>query len=131
MSPSAPTSLNADDLLAHVAPDRAQKRAAHDEEQGRRRAEHRQRFPLMAELVDAFRAEGMDPRPVFARNDAGETWGGERDVGGIAIDGDKLAHLPEYEAAWRRILGKQPDNRQTYNQRAQRAIKPNAWRVDE
>jgi hypothetical protein len=61
---------------------------------------------------------------VFARNAAGETWGAERNVGGIAVDCDKLAHLPEFEASWRRFYGKQKDDRKAYNERAQRAIKP-------
>ncbi|SEO63824.1 hypothetical protein SAMN02800692_1538 [Luteibacter sp. UNC138MFCol5.1] len=95
------------------------------------REANRARHPFAMEIVDGLRAVGIKPRVVHAVNAAGEVLGKPPVLPGIGVDGDKLAHLPEYEAAWRRILGKQPDNRQTYNLRAQRAIKPNAWRVDE
>lgn len=110
------------DLLARIEADRQVARQA--------KAELREQFPFMAELTDGLRDAGLKPRPVYATNEKGETWGAPPRVEGMRIDGEKLAHLPEYEAAWRRILGKQPDNRQTYNQRAQRAIKPNAWRFE-
>ena len=130
-APSSP--LKADELLAQVAPDRAQKRAEHTAAQERRRAEYRTRFPLAAELMDVFRSADaslppnqapLSARPVFASNAVGETWGAERDVGGIAVDGDKMAHLPAFEASWRKFYGKHADSRQAYNERAQRAIKP-------
>jgi len=41
-----------------------------------------------------------------------------------AVDGDKMAHLPAFEASWRKFYGKHADSRQAYNERAQRAIKP-------
>ncbi|NII53565.1 hypothetical protein [Luteibacter sp. SG786] len=86
----------------------------------------------MAEIVAAFReASAADPtpprllpRPVYAVNDQGEKWGGAPRVDGLPVDGDKLAHLPEFEASWRRFYAKQSDDRKTYNERMQRAIRP-------
>ncbi|NID15407.1 hypothetical protein [Luteibacter yeojuensis] len=138
MAAAAPVSLKADDLLARVAPDRADKRAEHDAAKAQRRAEYRKRFPLVASMLDTFResdarnpGESLGARPVFARNDAGEAWGAERDVGGMVIDGEKLAHLPEFEASWRRFYAKQPDDRKAYNERAQRGIKPHMRGIEE
>jgi len=131
MKHAAPT-LKASDLLAQVAPDRAQKRDEHEAAQAQRRAEYRARFPLMAEMVDAFRADDAKPenqgdpfsvRPVYAKNAAGEEWGKEPDLG-LAVDGDKLARLPEYEAFWRKSLGKRAETNATYRERMQRAIRP-------
>lgn len=138
MTPKAPVSLKADDLLARVAPDRSDKRVEHAAARAQRRAEYRERFPLMAEVVDVFReddarnpGEACGARPVFARNDTDETWGVEREVDGLVIDGDKLAHLPTFEASWRKFYGKHVDSRQAYNERAKRAIKPNMNRGTE
>lgn len=131
--PTPAPPLKAADLLAQVAPDRAQRRAKDAAAHAKRRAEYRARFPLMADMVDIFRADdtALEPgedalgaKPIFASNQAGETWGCERSVDGFAVDGDKLAHLPAFEASWRKFYGKRADTPATYRERMQRAIKP-------
>lgn len=116
------------DLLSRIEADRAAARAALEQE----RVVLRSKFPFVAEIVATFReASAADPspprllpRPVYAINEQGETWGTALRGEGLPVDGDKLAHLPEFEASWRRFYAKQPDDRKTYNERMQRAIRP-------
>lgn len=84
----------------------------------------RAKFPLMAELIDQFRDAGMDPRPVYAKNAAGEEWGKEPDLG-FVVDGEKLANLPDYQAALHKMAAKRADTEAAYRARMQRAIRPN------
>lgn len=95
------------------------------------RDERRNRFPLMAEFIDMFRAAGMDPKPVHAINGARETWGREPPPEGLAVDGDKLAHLPALEASWRAFFAGQKEDHKTYRERMQRAIRPETRGIDE
>lgn len=102
-------------------------------ERGNAKADRRAQFPFMAELTDLFRAAGMDPRPVYARNDQGETWGNNPDDA-HPFDGATPAQAPgpvyaEYEAFWRKSLGKKAETIATYRERMQRAIKPTTGTV--
>lgn len=116
------------DLLARIEADRVAARAALEDE----RAVLRVKFPLVAEIVDIFRAAAANdstpprllPRPVYATNAQGETWGRKPRLEGLAIDGDKLAHLPEFEASWRAFFAGQKEDHRTYRERMQRAIRP-------
>lgn len=116
------------DLLARIEADRLTARAALADE----RAAMRVKFPFVAEIVDAFReAVAADPdpprllpRPVYATNAHGETWGREPRPEGLAIDGDKIAHLPAFEASWRAFFAKQKEDQKTYRERMHRAIRP-------
>jgi hypothetical protein len=124
--------MKAADLLAQVAPDREARAEAHRAEQQRRRDEHRARFPAMAEMVDMFRAaDAADPahpfngRPVHAMNEQGASWGQLPDQSkSIAVDGDKLAHLTEYQSFWQRFYAKKAENNATYGAGMQRSIRP-------
>lgn len=123
------------DLLSRIEADRTAARAALEQE----RAVLRQRFPYVAALVATFRDAAaaepapprLLPRPVYAVNDQGETWGAPPRLEGFPVDGDKLARLPEFEESWRRFYAKQPDNKTSYNERAQRAIRPHMHRGTE
>lgn len=117
-----PDDLTPDAMMSRLAPsiDRA------TEQRATARADRRAQFPFMAEMTDLFRDAGMDPRPVFARNEAGETWGNEPPSTLDATPDRPMTHrsLTEYEAFWRAFYAKKKDDRRTYNERAQRAIKP-------
>ena len=104
------------DLLSRIEADRTR----HERE----REANRARFPEAMALVDGLREAGFKPKLKHAINAKGEEIGAPPKLPGIGVDGDKLAHLPEYEAFWRRFYGKQKDNYAAYNQRMQRAIKP-------
>ncbi|NID06631.1 hypothetical protein HBF26_17180 [Luteibacter jiangsuensis] len=105
-----------DDLLARIDAERKR----YDQE----REANRARFPFAMSMMDPIRAAGLEPRLKHAVNAAGEELGRPVPLPGIGVDGDKLAHLPEFEASWRRFYAKQPDDRKTYNERMQRAIRP-------
>lgn len=147
MAAGAPVSLKAEDLLARVAPNRVETLVADRVAREAKRAEMREKFPLMAEMVDVFRAfdATRDPydeedkpacaRPVFATNAAGETWGAEPHMPSTIVkDGNWLIERQERiqaaEASWRKFYAKKKDDRRTYNERAQRAIKPHTGRID-
>jgi hypothetical protein len=95
------------------------------------REANRARFPFAMSLIDPVRAAGLEPKLKHAVNAKGEEIGRPVALPGIAVDGDKLAHLPAFEASWRKFYGKHADSRQAYNERAQRAIKPNMFRGTE
>jgi len=123
------------DLLARIEADRLAARAALEGE----RVLMRVKFPLVARIVDVFRAAAASdqtaprllPRPVYAANDAGETWGREPQSEGLAVDGDKLAHLPAFEASWRAFFAGRKEDHKTYRERMQRAIRPETRGIDE
>jgi hypothetical protein len=88
------------------------------------REANRQRHPFAMELFDGLREAGLEPRLKHAVNAAGEELGSLPRVAGFVVDGEKLAHLPEYEAFWQKSLGKKAETNITYRERMQRAIKP-------
>lgn len=104
------------DLLARIATDRLR--------YDREREENRKRFPEAMALGDALRDAGLKPKLKHAVNEAGEQLGAPPKLPGIAVDGDKLAHLTEYQSFWQRFYGKKAENNATYRERMQRAIKP-------
>lgn len=108
------------DLLARIDADRRR----YDDE----RAANRDRHPFAMELFDGLKASGLVPKLKHAVNAAGDVLGHEPKLPGIGVDGAKLAHLPEFEASWRKFYGKHTDSRQAYSERAQRAIKPHTHR---
>jgi len=112
-----------DDLLARM--DAERKRYAEEREA------NRARFPFAMSMVDPIRTAGLEPKLRHAVNAAGEVLGRPPELPGIGVDGDKLAHLPEFEASWRRFYAKQPENQKTYNERAQRAVRPHMHRGTE
>jgi len=95
------------------------------------REANRLRHPFAMELFDGLKAAGLEPKLRHAVNATGEVLGRPVSLPGIAVDGDKLAHLPTFEASWRKFYGKHADSRQAYNERAQRATKPNMIRGTE
>jgi hypothetical protein len=104
------------DLLTRIDADRQR----YDAE----REANRKRHPFAMELFDGLRAAGLQPRLKHAVNAAGEELGAPAKAPGFVVDGEKLAHLPEYEAFWRKSLGKKAETIATYRERMQRAIKP-------
>jgi len=110
-------------MVARLAP-HIERAAA---ERGTAKAALRAQFPLMAEMTDLFRDAGMDPRPVYARNDQGEEWGKRPDaLGRDAPSAPVLTTTPfdQYQEFWRKALGKKAETNATYRERMQRAIKP-------
>lgn len=104
------------DLLSRIEADRTR--------YDREREANRARFPEAMALVDGLREAGFKPKLKHAINAQGEAIGTPPAPVGLAVDGDKLAHLPEYEAFWKRSYGKSAETYATYNARMQRAIKP-------
>ncbi|APG04937.1 hypothetical protein BJI69_14240 [Luteibacter rhizovicinus DSM 16549] len=88
------------------------------------REANRKRHPFAMEMFDGLRDAGLAPKLKHAVNAAGEELGSPPKVDGFVVDGDKLAHLPEYEAFWRKALGKKAETIATYRERMHRAIKP-------
>jgi len=88
------------------------------------REANRKRHPFAMELFDGLREAGLEPRLKHGVNAAGEVLGAPPAMPGFVVAGDKLAHLPEYEAFWRKSLGKKAETLATYRERMQRAIKP-------
>lgn len=121
---SRPDDLTTAEMVARLAPHIDRVAAEHSTAKADRRAQ----FPFMAEMTDLFRNAGMDPRPVYARNDQGEEWGRNPD-GPVTFDAGagKQPPLPvyaDYEAFWRKFYGKKAETYATYRERMQRAIKP-------
>lgn len=105
-----------DALLARIEADR--------QRYDREREANRLRFPAAMVLADGLREAGLKPKLKHAINAAGEEIGAPPKLVGLAVDGDKLARLPEYEAFWRKTLGKRAETKATYHERMQRAIRP-------
>lgn len=123
---SRPDDLTPEAMAARLAPHIERQAAVRSTAKDVLRAQ----FPLMAELVDQFRDAGMSPRPVHAINASGDEWGRAPDDRlGVVVDGDKLAHLTEYQLFWQRFYGKKAETNATYRERMQRAIKPSTGTV--
>ncbi len=121
---SRPDDLTPEKMVARLRP-HIERAAA---ERGTAKAALRAQFPFMAEMTDLFRDAGMDPRPVYARNAQGDEWGKNPD-GPLVFDASTTPQAPgqvykDYEAFWRKALGKKAETLATYRERMQRAIKP-------
>lgn len=117
--------LSPEQMVARLAPSIERAAAERSAARDQRRAD----FPLMAEMTDLFREAGMDPRPVYARNEQGKEWGTNPD--GPLRPVDNRPHTtPGYELRVVEMAQKWPNKLTDYRARMQRAIKPNAWRAD-
>jgi hypothetical protein len=88
------------------------------------REANRARHPFAMAMFDGLRDAGLAPKLKHAVNAAGDELGSPVKLPGISVDGDKLAHLPAYEAFWRNFYGKKAETYITYRERMQRAVKP-------
>lgn len=94
------------DLLTRITADRQRI----EQEREANRARH----PYAMELFDGLREAGLAPKLRHSVNAAGEELGAPVKLPGIGVAGDKLAHLPAYEASWRKFYGKKAETNATY-----------------
>jgi hypothetical protein len=118
--------LSPEQMVARLAPSIERAAAERSAARDQRRAD----FPFMAEMTDLFREAGMDPRPVYARNEKGKEWGTNPDGPVRPVD-NRLHTTHGYEQRVVEMAQKWPNKPTDYRARMQRAIKPNAWRVEE